>query len=39
LRQAGFPISKRSVDRVLAQFGLQKKTLSMPARARARKRH
>jgi len=27
LRQAGFAISKRSVDRVLAQFGLQKKTL------------
>lgn len=30
LRQAGFLISKRSVDRVLAQFGLQKKTLSIP---------
>ena len=27
LRQCGFPISKRSVDRVIAQFGLQKKTL------------
>src|SRR2546426_403537 len=28
LRQSGFAISKRSVDRVFAQFGLQKKTLS-----------
>lgn len=27
LRQCGFSISKRSVDRVVAQFGLQKKTL------------
>lgn len=27
LRQCGFQISKRSVDRVFAQFGLQKKTL------------
>ena len=30
LRQANFPISKRTVDRVIAQFGLQKKTLSIP---------
>ena len=30
LRQAGFSISKRSVDRVIAHFGLQKKTLSVP---------
>ena len=27
LRQAGFPISTRSVERVIADFGLQKKTL------------
>jgi transposase len=27
LRQAGFPISSRSVERVIAEFGLQKKTL------------
>jgi hypothetical protein len=30
LRQGGFQISQRSVDRVFAQFGLQKKTLSVP---------
>jgi hypothetical protein len=30
LRQCGFQISQRSVDRVFAQFGLQKKTLSVP---------
>lgn len=29
LRQNGFEISARSVDRVLAEFGLQKKTLSV----------
>lgn len=29
LRQAGFSISKRSVDRVFTEFGLQKKTLSV----------
>lgn len=29
LRQTGFAISKRSVDRVFAQFGLQKKTLQV----------
>ena len=30
LRQSNFRISKRTVDRVIAQFGLQKKTLSVP---------
>ena len=30
LRQAGFPISTRSVDRVIEKYGLQKKTLSLP---------
>ena len=30
MRQCGFPIGKRSVDRVIAAFGLQKKTLSVP---------
>lgn len=30
LRQTGFPISVRSVERVIADFGLQKKTLSLP---------
>jgi transposase len=30
LRQTGFKISTRSVDRVIAEYGLQKKTLSMP---------
>ena len=34
LRQAGFEISKRSVDRVFADFGLQKKTLSVSARSK-----
>ena len=29
LRQTGFAISTRSVERVIADFGLQKKTLSM----------
>jgi hypothetical protein len=32
LRQCGFAISKRSVDRVMAQFGLQKKTLPISSR-------
>ena len=27
LRQTGLPISNRSVERVIAEFGLQKKTL------------
>jgi len=30
LRQTGFIISTRSVERVIADYGLQKKTLSMP---------
>ena len=30
LRQTGFTISTRSVDRVIAEYGLQKKTLSVP---------
>src|SRR5512136_3070781 len=30
LRQCDFRISKRTVDRVINQFGLQKKTLSVP---------
>ncbi len=30
LRQCSFRISKRTVDRVITQFGLQKKTLSVP---------
>lgn len=32
LRQSGWPISKRSVDRIFNEFGLQKKTLQIPAR-------
>jgi transposase len=35
LRQCGVRISKRSVDRIFADFGLQKKTLSVPARPHA----
>ncbi len=35
LRQNGFGISTRSVERVLAEFGLQKKTLSVSARSAA----
>ena len=30
LRQAGFPVSTRSVDRIIEEYGLQKKTLSLP---------
>ena len=30
LRQCGFKISKRSVDRIFSEFGLQKKTVQMP---------
>jgi DNA invertase Pin-like site-specific DNA recombinase len=30
LRQTGFSISTRSVERVIADYGLQKKTLSVP---------
>jgi hypothetical protein len=32
LRQAGLPISTRSVERVIEKYGLQKKTLSLPPR-------
>ena len=31
LRQTGFPIHTRSVARVIAEYGLQKKTLCLPA--------
>ena len=31
LRQTGFIISNRSVQRVIAEYGLQKKTLSVPS--------
>jgi hypothetical protein len=31
LRQTGFTISTRSVERVIADYGLQKKTLSVPS--------
>jgi transposase len=30
LRQAGFPVSTRSVERVIEKYGLQKKTSSLP---------
>jgi transposase len=30
LRQAGFPVSTRSVERVIEAYGLQKKTLPLP---------
>lgn len=33
LRQSNFRVSKRTVDRVIAQFGLQKKTLSVSSPA------
>lgn len=33
LRQAGLPISKRSVDRIFADYGLQKKTLPVSSRS------
>lgn len=39
LQQAGFPISSRSVDRVVEDFGLQKKTLSLSAQPRAADSH
>lgn len=32
LRQAGFSVSTRSVERIFGEFGLQKKTLSVPPR-------
>jgi transposase len=31
IRQAGLPLSTRSVERILADYGLQKKTLSLAA--------
>jgi hypothetical protein len=31
IRQTGLPISTRSVERIIANFGLQKKTASLPA--------
>jgi transposase len=34
LRQVGLPISTRSVQRIIEQFGLQKKTPSLPAEPR-----
>jgi transposase len=34
LRQVGLPISTRSVERIIEQFGLQKKTPSLPAEHR-----
>jgi hypothetical protein len=36
LRQTGFVISTRSVERVIAEYGLQKKTLSMSSSRRTR---
>jgi len=33
LRQAGFPVSTRSVVRVIEEFGLPKKTLSLPTQS------
>jgi transposase len=30
MRQAGFPVSSRSVDRIVEEFGLPKKTRSLP---------
>jgi transposase len=35
LRQSGVPISTRSVERIIEQFGLQKKTPPLPAQPRA----
>jgi transposase len=32
LRQAGFPVSTRSVERVIEKYGLPKKTLALPPR-------
>jgi hypothetical protein len=37
LRQSGWVISTRSVDRVIAEYGLQKKTLQVPPPRRRRK--
>ncbi len=33
LRQAGFAVSTRSVERVVEKYGLQKKTLSLPSQS------
>ncbi len=35
LVQRGYPISTRSVERVISEYGLQKKTPSMPSRKRS----
>jgi len=35
LRQSGLVISTRSVERVVAEYGLQKKTLRLPSKPRA----
>lgn len=37
LRQCGFVISKRTVDRVFSEYGLQKKTIHVSSRTRARR--
>jgi hypothetical protein len=38
LRQTGLPISTRSVERVIEEYGLQKKTLQVSSSTRKRKR-
>jgi hypothetical protein len=38
LRQTGLLIGKRSVERIIADFGLQKKTLQLPPPPRRRRR-
>lgn len=38
LRQTGLLISKRNVERTIAEFGLQKKTLQLPPPPRRRRR-
>jgi hypothetical protein len=38
LQQTGLSISKRSVERTIAEFGLQKKTIQLPPPARRRRR-
>ncbi len=37
LRQSGWVISTRSVERIIAEYGIQKKTLQVPAARRRRK--
>jgi transposase len=39
LRQTGFPISTRSVERVIAEYGLQKKTLCLSPSQRTAREH